>query len=284
MARHACVVGRRRDKGGISVLLKRKSDKMAKIIAVANQKGGTGKTTTSTCLAGALQLLGKKALLVDCDAQCNATDTYGAQTEDVCTLFDVMTRQGTVEEGIQHCEAGDILPSDNALKDIDEQLVRDMGKNFRLREALESVSEQYDYIVLDTPPQLGLALVNALIAANSIIVPITADRYALAGLSQLSQTICDVRKYFNPTLKIEGLLLNQYKSRENLSKEVVEQLPVIAQSMGTTLLDVKIRPSMGVRKAQAERHSLFSGDTAKSTSAEDFKALAKMIAEGEKNE
>ena len=97
---------------------------MAKIIAVANQKGGTGKTTTSTCLAGALQLLDKKVLLVDCDAQCNATDTYGAQTEDVCTLFDVMTRQGTAEEGIQHCEAGDILPSDNALKDIDEQLVR----------------------------------------------------------------------------------------------------------------------------------------------------------------
>ena len=149
---------------------------MAKIIAVANQKGGTGKTTTSTCLAGALQLLGKKVLLVDCDAQCNATDTYGAQTENVCTLFDVMTRQGTVEEGIQHCEAGDVLPSDSALKDIDEQLVRDMGKNFRLREALESVSEQYDYIVLDTPPQLGLMLVNALIAANSIIVPITADR------------------------------------------------------------------------------------------------------------
>lgn len=251
---------------------------MAKIIAVANQKGGTGKTTTSTCLAGALQLLGKKVLLVDCDAQCNATDTYGARVVDVCTLFDVMTRQGTVEEGIQHCEAGDILPSDSALKDIDEQF---MGKNFRLREALESVSSQYDYIVLDTPPQLGLALVNALIAANSIIVPITADRYALAGLSQLSQTISDVRKYFNPTLKIEGLLLNQYKSRENLSKEVVEQLPVIAQSMGTTLLDVKIRPSMGVRKAQAERHSLFSGDTAKSTSAEDFKALAKMIVEGE---
>ena len=250
---------------------------MAKIIAVANQKGGTGKTTTSTCLAGALQLLGKKVLLVDCDAQCNATDTYGAQTEDVCTLFDVMTRQGTVED----CEAGDILPSDNALKDIDEQLVRDMGKNFRLREALESVSGQYDYIVLDTPPQLGLALVNALIAANSIIVPITADRYALAGLSQLSQTIGDVRRYFNPTLKIEGLLLNQYKSRENLSKEVVEQLPVIAQSMGTTLLDVKIRPSMGVRKAQAERHSLFSGDTAKSTSAEDFLALAQHIVGGE---
>lgn len=253
---------------------------MAKIIAVANQKGGTGKTTTSTCLAGALQLLGKKVLLVDCDAQCNATDTYGARVMDVCTLFDVMTRQGTVEEGIQHCEAGDILPSDSALKDIDEQF---MGKNFRLREALESVSSQYDYIVLDTPPQLGLALVNALIAANSIIVPITADRYALAGLSQLSQTIGDVRRYFNPTLKIEGLLLNQYKSRENLSKEVVEQLPAIAQSMGTTLLDVKIRPSMGVRKAQAERHSLFSGDTAKSTSAEDFKALAKMIVEGDNN-
>ena len=239
---------------------------MAKIIAVANQKGGTGKTTTSTCLAGALQLLGKKVLLVDCDAQCNATDTYGAQTEDVCTLFDVMTRQGTVKEGIQHCETGDILPSDN----------------FRLREALESVSEQYDYIVLDTPPQLGLALVNALIAANSIIVPITADRYALAGLSQLSQTIGDVRRYFNPTLKIEGLLLNKYKSRENLSKEVVEQLPVIAQRMGTRLLDVKIRAAMGVRKAQAERHSLFSGDTAKSTSAEDFKALAQKIVEGDK--
>lgn len=256
---------------------------MAKIIAIANQKGGTGKTTTSTCLAGALQLLGKKVLLVDCDAQCNATDTYGAQTEDVCTLFDVMTRQGTVEEGIQHCEAGDILPSDPDLKDIDEQMVKDIGKNFRLREELEPVSSQYDYIILDTPPQLGLMLVNALIAANSVIVPMTPDRYSVAGLSQLSQTLSGVRKYYNQNLKIEGLLLNQYKSRENLSKEVVEQLPVIAQSMGTTLLDVKIRPSMGVRKAQAERHSLFSGDTAKSTSAEDFKALAKMIVEVDNN-
>lgn len=257
---------------------------MAKIIAVANQKGGTGKTTTSTCLAGALQLMGKKVLLVDCDAQCNATDTYGAQTQDVCTLFDVMTRQGTVAEGIQHCEVGDILPSDPAMKDLDEQLVRDMNRNVRLKAALKEASDQYDYIVLDTPPQLGLALVNALIAADSVIVPITADRYALAGLSQLSQTVADVKSFFNPDLKIEGLLLNQYKSRENLSKEVVEQLPVIAQSMGTTLLDVKIRPSMGVRKAQAERHSLFSGDTAKSTSAEDFEALAKMIVEGDKNE
>ena len=253
---------------------------MAKIIAVANQKGGTGKTTTSTCLAGALQLMGKKVLLVDCDAQCNATDTYGAQTQDVCTLFDVMTRQGTVAEGIQHCEAGDILPSDPAMKDLDEQLVRDMNRNVRLKAALHDVSDQYDYIVLDTPPQLGLALVNALIAADSVIVPITADRYALAGLSQLSQTVADVKSFFNPDLKIEGLLLNQYKSRENLSKEVVEQLPVIAQSMGTMLLDVKIRPSMGVRKAQAERHSLFSGDTAKSTSAEDFKALAQYIVGG----
>lgn len=252
---------------------------MAKIIAVANQKGGTRKDHHKHLSGWCVAVAWQEGLAGDCDAQCNATDTYGAQTENVCTLFDVMTRQGTVEEGIQHCEAGDILPSDNALKDIDEQLVRDMGKNFRLREALESVSAQYDYIVLDTPPQLGLALVNALIAANSIIVPITADRYALAGLSQLSQTISDVRRYFNPSLKIEGLLLNQYKSRENLSKEVVEQLPVIAQSMGTTLLDVKIRPSMGVRKAQAERHSLFSGDTAKSTSAEDFKALAEMIVE-----
>ncbi len=115
-----------------------------------------------------------------------------------------------------------------------------------------------------TLPQLGLALVNALIAANSIIVPITADRYALAGLSQLSQTIGDVRRYFNPTLKIEGLLLNQYKSRENLSKEVVEQLPVIAQNIGTTFLDVKIRPSMGVVRLRQSGTACL-GDTAKST-------------------
>lgn len=251
------------------------------IIAIANQKGGTGKTTTSTCLAGALKLLNKRVLLVDCDAQCNATDTYNAQTVDVCTLYDVLTKQGTVQEGIQHCEAGDILPSDPALKDIDEALASDLGKNFRLREALEEVGEQYDYVILDTPPQLGLALVNALIAANTVIVPITADRYALAGLSQLSMTIGDVRKYFNRELKIEGLLLNQYKSRENLSKEVEEQLPEIAKSMGTSLMDVKIRPSMGVRKAQAERHSIFDGDTAKSTSASDFRALAEKIV-GEK--
>lgn len=256
---------------------------MAKIIAVANQKGGTGKTTTSTCLAGALQLLGKKVLLVDCDTQCNTTDTYGAQTQDVCTLFDVMTRQGTVSEGIQHGEISDILPSDPALKDIDEQLVSDMGKNFRLREALESVSDQYDYIILDTPPQLGLMLVNAMIAANSVIVPMTPDRYSIAGLSQLSQTISDVRKYFNPTLKIDGLLLNKYGGREVLSKEAIEALPEAAKMMGTQVLDVKIRMSMGIRKAQSERHGLFVGSTAKCTGAEDFKALAKKIVEGDSN-
>ena len=252
---------------------------MSKIIAVANQKGGAGKTTTSTSLAGALQLMGKKVLLVDCDAQCNATDTYGAQTEGVCTLFDVMTRQGTVEEGIQHREAGDILPSDPDLKDIDEQLVRDIGKNFRLREELAPVSKQYDYVILDTPPQLGLMLVNALIAANSIIVPMTPDRYSIAGLSQLSQTISDVRKYFNPELRIEGLLLTKYDAREVLSKETIETLPEAAKFMGTELFDVKIRTSMGIRRAQAERHGLFIGNTAKSTGAEDFKALAKIIAE-----
>ena len=258
---------------------------MAKIIAVANQKGGTGKTTTSTCLAGALQLLGKKVLLVDCDAQCNATDTYGAQTQDVCTIYDVLTQQGTVEEGIQHCKDGDILPSDpKEMKNIDIVLAQDMNRNIRLKMALKEISHQYEYIILDTPPQIGISLVNALIAADSVIVPITADRYAMTGLKQLSQTLAEVKTFFNPNLKIEGLLLNQYKGRENLSKEALEDLPEKAKGMGTTLLDVKIRLSMGVRKAQAERHSLFVGDTAKCTSAEDFKALARYIVGGKVDE
>lgn len=253
---------------------------MAQIIAIANQKGGVGKTTVSTALAAALQLDGHKVLLVDSDAQCNATDSYTATTKDVCTLYDILTRQGTAAEAIQHTPSGDIIPADPALSGIDNQLNNELGKHYRLKEGLEPIADQYNYIILDTPPQLNLCLINALAAADSMIIPITADRYAVAGLSQLSRTISDVKKYMNPHLSIIGLLLNQYKPRELLSREVMEQLPDVAAAMGTKLLPVQIRPSTAARRAQAERHSIFQGDTGRSTTAADFKELASYIERG----
>lgn len=253
---------------------------MPEIIAIANQKGGVGKTTVSTALAAALQSDGYRVLLIDCDAQGNASDSYNATSDDVCTLYDILTKQGTATEAIQHQPAGDIIPADPALSSLDNLLNNELNKHYRLKEGIADVVDLYDYILLDTPPQLNLCLFNALAAASSVIIPITADRYALAGLSQLSQTIADVKKYINPKLTIRGLLLNQYRPRELLSRDVIDQIPDIAAAMGTELLPIKIRPSISVRKAQAARHSLFMGESARSTTAEDFKTLANYIEKG----
>lgn len=247
---------------------------MSKIIAICNQKGGIAKTTTATCLAAGLREKGYKTLLVDMDPQTNATDTYRAKTEETGTLYDLMI-QGDTEDIIQHTDLGDIIAGDQLLKDADKQ-INGPSANFRLKKGLKSIVEDYDYVILDTPPTLGILLINALTAADSCIIPLTADRYSLQGLTTLKKNIDDVREYTNPGIKVDGLLLVKFSGRMNTEKAVLNALEDYAESMETKIYDTKIRNTNTVQKAQLSRQGLFAYDP-NCTAAVDYKEFVKEV-------
>ena len=257
---------------GIWGMIREKGGKTLKIITLANQKGGIGKTTTATCLAAILNEWGHKTLLVDTDVQCNSTDTFRAATEDVATLYDLILDDDpcTLEEAIQHTEAGDIIASDPGLEEADVKL-RDTDAFFKLKDALEGL-EGYEYVVIDTNPAVNVMLHNALVAADEVIIPVTADRYTVKGLSQL------VQKRLNPKLRIRGLLLVRYDERTNLNKSIGKSLLDIADQIGTKVFDTYIRDSVKCRESQTERMTLIKY-APKCTTEQDYEAFVKELLE-----
>lgn len=242
-----------------------------KIIAVTNQKGGVAKTTTATTMAAGLKKRGYRVLLIDTDPQWNSTDTYRAQIDDQATLFDVLCAGEKISEAIQHTEAGDIVASDPLLVEA-EQRMTEQGREFRLKEAIEEIEGLYDYIIIDTPPGLGILLTNALTAATACIIPISADRYGLQGLSGLDKSIGRVRKYSNRDLKIAGLLFCKYNPNLNLSKAVMEVVQGVEKDLGTQMYQVTIRETVAAREAQAARKTLFDA-APNCTAAKDYDAF-----------
>lgn len=247
-----------------------------KILTIANQKGGVAKTTTATAIASILQDKGYKVLLIDADMQGNSTDTYGATIDGVATLYDVILEEEQdktpIGEAIQTTQYGDILASDPLLKDADTILQKDLiNGSYRLQDALGEL-EGYDFVIIDTAPSMNSLLVNSLIASTHLIIPITASRYSLQGLSQLYETIKDVKKRPNPGLKISGLLLTKYTERTLLSREVKESLEEIAESIGTKIFNTTIRASVKTEEAQAVRLPLVKY-APNSTTAKDYKAF-----------
>lgn len=247
---------------------------MAKIIAVCNQKGGIGKTTTAVSLASGLALRGKKALLIDLDPQTNATDTYRAQMNGVGTLYDLLVN-GDTEDIIQHTELGDIIAGDRQLKDAEKQITGPSA-NFRLRKGLDKLKAGYDFVVLDTPPALSVLLINALTAADSCIIPLTADRYGLQGLAALNENISDVREYTNPHITVDGILLVKFGGRLNTEKAVLESLDKYAEIFNSRVFNAKIRQTNTVQKAQLARQGLFEFDPT-CTAALDYMELVDEI-------
>lgn len=252
-----------------------------KTICIANQKGGIGKTTTSTAIASILNELGHKTLLIDADPQGNSTDTYRAVSKDMPTLYDVILDISDplpAMEAIQHTEIGDIIASDPALKESDTKFPNDGDEYFRLQEALSGL-EGYEYAVIDTAPADNKLLKNCLVASDVVIIPITADRYAIQGLADLNRTIKTQQKRNNPGLKIEGLLLVKYKHRQVLAKEVKSALEEIAVKMDTKVFNTYIRESTMAQKAQAARTTLINYNP-KCTTAADYKNLVSELLNG----
>ena len=202
------------------------SDKQ-KILAIINQKGGVGKSTTAVNLAAALGAAGKEVLLVDLDPQGNATSGYGIDKRDIgqC-VYNVLLGETPVEDVIlaNVGKGVDVLPSTISLAGAEVELVNEMARENRLKNALGSLRGRYDYILIDCPPSLGLLTINALVAADKLLIPIQCEFYALEGVTKLLDSMKRVKSVLNPSLDIYGIVLTMYDSRTNLSKQVVDEV------------------------------------------------------------
>lgn len=200
---------------------------MSRIIAIANQKGGVGKTTTAVNLAACLAVAEKKTLVIDTDPQGNATSGLGIVKDGVeKSIYDVLVEGMPLEEVIVpevHFPYLDVAPATQDLVGVEVELVNRPGRDAILREALEAVRDRYEYVLIDCPPSLGMLTLNTLTAADSVLIPIQCEFYALEGLSQLLNTVRLVQKNLNPRLQIEGVLLTMYDGRLNLSKQVADE-------------------------------------------------------------
>lgn len=249
---------------------------MAKIISVANQKGGVGKTTTTVNLGASLASLGKKVLLIDVDAQGNATSGVGIRKASVDQdVYDVLLNDVPLKDIILSSsrENMDIAPASIELAGAEVELTNIPGREAKLKNAIADIEGDYDFIFLDCPPSLGHLTINAFTASDSVLIPVQAEYYALEGLSQLLNTVRLVQKHFNQNFKIEGVLMTMFDARTNLGQEVVQEVK--------KYFDEKVYQTIiprNVRLSEAPSHGLSIVDyDSKSRGAEVYLELAKEV-------
>ena len=249
---------------------------MGKIIAIANQKGGVGKTTTSINLAASLGVLEKKVLLIDADPQANATSGIGIDVESVeVGTYQLLEHSNTAQEAIIKTDTPNLyaIPAHIDLVAIEIELVDKDNREYMLKTALQAIKDDYDYIIIDCAPSLGLLTLNALTAADAVIIPIQCEYFALEGLGKLLNTIKSVQRIHNPELDIEGLLLTMYDSRLRLSNQVVEE---VQKHFNNMVFQTIIQRNVRLSEAPSYGESIINYD-ASSKGASNYLSLAKEI-------
>jgi len=245
----------------------------AKVIAVTNQKGGVGKTTVCAGICGCLVAMGKSVLAIDLDPQGNLSFSLGADgTDDASyTIYNVFKGEVGLYDVIRHTENCDVACSNILLSGAELELTS-IGREHILRDQIDAVKADYDYIIIDTPPALSILTINAYTAADWLIIPMMPEILSLQGLSQLKETIFAVKKYFNNLLEVRGILINHYNPRLILTKEVEELANIVAQQLDTDVFETKILKS--VTLAEAPAHAKTIVDYApRSKSAAEFREL-----------
>ncbi|MGV3175434.1 ParA family protein [Aerococcus suis] len=249
---------------------------MGKIVAVANQKGGVGKTTTTVNLAAALAYNDQKVLLIDSDAQGNATSGLGIPKAEVqADIYDVLINEVAIEESIVPTSRENLMavPATIQLAGAEVELTNLTHRESRMKKALQPIVDDYDYIFIDCPPSLGHLTINAFTAADSVLIPVQSEYYALEGLSQLLNTIQLVQKHFNRQLKIEGVLMTMFDSRTNLGNEVVAE---VKKYFGEKVYDSLIPRNVRLSEAPSYGQSIIDYDI-KSRGAKVYLELAKEV-------
>ncbi|HCM22996.1 MAG TPA: ParA family protein [Ruminococcaceae bacterium] len=222
---------------------------MAKVVCFANQKGGVGKTTSTNALAMGLKHKGYRVLCIDFDPQGNLSFSMDADTEPP-TIYDAVKRKVKCRFAIRHTDLMDIIPSNLLLSSVEVEFTG-KGREFLLKDCIKQVSPLYDYILVDSPPELGVLTVNAFIAADVVLVPVLTDVYSLQGIARLYDTLEHIRQTLNPHLQFGGMLLVRYNAREELSRTVLATAEMVSKSLHIPLLKTHIRSSVMVAKAQA---------------------------------
>ncbi|WP_105957240.1 ParA family protein [Apilactobacillus quenuiae] len=249
---------------------------MGYVISLANQKGGVGKTTTSVNLGADLASNGKKVLLIDADAQGNATSGVGIKKSSIKKdIYDILVNEEDITDAILHSvhDNLDVVPATIQLSGADIELTPQMARETRLLNALKAVKDNYDYILVDCPPSLGLITINAFTASDSILIPVQSEYYALEGLSQLLNTVKLVQKHFNPDLKIEGVLLTMYDARTKLGQQVNSE---VRNYFGDTVYNTVITRNVRLSEAPSYGLPIIDYDP-KSKGSELYMQLAKEV-------
>ncbi len=244
---------------------------MTKIITLTNQKGGVGKTTTCAGLCGCLAKMGKKVLALDLDPQGNLSFSLGADTDSSYTIYDVFKRRADIYDTVQHCDCCDVVPANILLSGVELEITS-VGREYMLREHLSTIADQYDFVLVDTPPALSILTINAYAASNQLVIPMVPEILSLQGIAQLKETIFAVKKYYNPSLEIRGILLNKYSPRLVLTKEVEELANIIAEQLDTDVFDQKISGSVIIAEAPAHAKTIIEY-APRSKSAHEFMDL-----------
>ncbi len=248
---------------------------MANIITVTNQKGGVGKTTTTAALIAGLHQRNARVLGIDLDPQGNLGFNLGLEIGAGYSMYDVLTGKHTIQESISKTLYGDVIPSDVLLSAAEVEFTAPR-REFMLSQQIQLIEDNYDFIIIDTPPALNILTINAYVASTGLIIPMEPEILSLVGVSQLRDTYENIKSYYNPNLRVLGILMNRFNGRFRLHQDVLDMASEVAEQMGTQVFATKIRRSVDVATAPAHGESVITFRP-KSNSAKDFSDIVDIV-------